>query len=294
MQTGTATAWWQQRVNTVKDYIRANLTSDLKLASVAEVAHASPYHFHRMFKAVCGETVAAFTRRARLERAAYLMKAAPKRPLGSIAIEAGFPTLAEFSRAFKRQYGLAPRSWDRSSELNILPDCVQEIPPYPANHAFDAQIVSHDACRLAYIRIHTWFEVDKLKVGFTHLTDWLAARGVDWRHQPLIGMSWDHYQTTPIENIRYDLAFPVPEIIAGDGEFGIYTLPAFRAVEVHCQGSLVTVAQAWDYLYDDWFVASRYEPANLPAMKRFCQHPDVLDWASWDLKCSIALMPAQP
>lgn len=292
MKTGTATAWWQQRINAVKDHVRANLTSDLKLASVAEVAHASPYHFHRIFKAVCGETVAEFTRRARLERAAYLMKAAPKRPLSSIALDVGFPALAEFSRAFKRQYGLAPSTWDRTSELNILPDFIKAIPP--PSHAFDAQIVHHPASRLAYIRIHTWFEVDKLKVGFAHLTEWLSARGIDWRQLPLVGMSWDNYQTTPLENIRYDLAFPVPEPIEADGEIGIYTLPAFRAVEVHCQGHLSFVAQAWDFLYDDWFVASRYEPANLPAMKRFRRHPDELDWASWDLNCSIALMPASP
>ena len=87
------------------DYVRSNLAGDLSLEQLARVAYFSPFHFHRIFKVTTGETLASFTRRARLERAAYLMKASPKRELGSIALEVGFSCQSDFSRAFRRLYG---------------------------------------------------------------------------------------------------------------------------------------------------------------------------------------------
>ena len=82
------------------DYVRRNLDSDLSLDELAKVAYFSPYHFHRIFKATTGETLVQFTQRARLERAAYLMKASPERELGSIALEVGFSAQSDFSRVF--------------------------------------------------------------------------------------------------------------------------------------------------------------------------------------------------
>ena len=281
---------WNTRVNKAKDYVRNNLSEDLNLDQVARAAYSSPYHFHPIFKAICGETVAEFTRRARLERAAYLMKAAPGRSLNSIALEVGFPALAEFSRAFKRHYGLPPSSWDRITALNRETDSADQIlSTHYTSHDFEAHVVHHQACRLAYLRMQTWFQVEDLKVGFDQLTRWLEKRNVEWREQPMVGMSWDHYQTTPLNKVNYDLAFHVPIHIQGEGSVGTYDLPSVSAVEVHCQGPLSRIAEAWDYLYDEWFVNSAYEPADLPAMKRFCRRPDETGWNHWDLKCSIAI-----
>ena len=279
---------WLDRVRRVKHHVRNNLSTNLNLEELAQVAHSSPYHFHRIFKAVCGETIAAFARRARLERAAYLMKATPERDLSSIALEVGYPALSEFSRSFKGHYGLAPNKWNRSSPLNTGPVC-EKLDPQNHGWDFEAKIVQHQECRIAYVRMQTWFEVEKLKRGFEILTRWLENKGINWRELEMVGMSWDHYLTTPLEKIRYDLAFPVPLHTSGDHEIGIYTLPTFKAVEVHCHGPLNIVADAWDYLYDDWFAHSSYEPANLPPMKRFRQRPDEIGWNTWNLDCSIAL-----
>ncbi len=61
------------------DYVGDNPAGDHRLETLAEVAQSSPFNFHRIFRALTAETVAEFGRRARLERAGYLMKARPKR-----------------------------------------------------------------------------------------------------------------------------------------------------------------------------------------------------------------------
>ena len=278
----------------VMDHVRGNPSGDHRLETLARLAHASPFHFHRMFRLVAGETLADFCRRSRLERAAYLMKARPERTLSSIALGTGFPSHSEFTRAFARQYGVAPSHWDRVSRLEAQGGATEDG-GFPNDEPLTqpvARVVHRHACRLAYVRMRTWFRVPDLQEGLTELTAWFDQQGLDWKELELVGMSWDHYETTPLDRLHYDLAFAVPQGVSGSGSVGTYELPSFRAVEVHCGGDLATVARAWDYLYEEWFPTSRWEPGDLPAMKRFRRRPDELDWASWDLDCSIALRPA--
>ena len=51
------------RVNRAIDYVTGNLSEPLKLEEVAKVAHFSSYHFHRIFRALVGETLHDFVTR---------------------------------------------------------------------------------------------------------------------------------------------------------------------------------------------------------------------------------------
>lgn len=61
------------RILRVLDHIYANAGDDLSLDNLADVAALSRFHFHRMFHAVTGETVAGAVRRIRMNRAAHLL-----------------------------------------------------------------------------------------------------------------------------------------------------------------------------------------------------------------------------
>ena len=48
---------YEQRVNRVIDHVRAHLAEELSLDRLARVAAFSPFHFHRIFRAITGETL---------------------------------------------------------------------------------------------------------------------------------------------------------------------------------------------------------------------------------------------
>ena len=102
-------------------------------------------------------------------------------------------------------------------------------------------------------------------------------------------MSWDNYETTPMDRLHYDLGIEVPSTFDAEGPFGFRELEAFRAVEVECDGPLQQIADAWDYLYEVWFPEHDFEPADLPAMKWFAQSAGEIQWDSWRVACSIPL-----
>lgn len=74
------------RVNRAIDHVTANLDEPLRLEDVARVAGFSPYHFHRTFQALVGETLHDFTTRIRLERAVYLMAHRDRPKLTGVAL----------------------------------------------------------------------------------------------------------------------------------------------------------------------------------------------------------------
>ena len=58
---------YHDRVNRVLDYIGRHLDEELSLSRLSEVGCFSPFHFHRIFQSVTGETLNSHVRRVRLE-----------------------------------------------------------------------------------------------------------------------------------------------------------------------------------------------------------------------------------
>ncbi|MFJ9446204.1 helix-turn-helix domain-containing protein [Kitasatospora sp. NPDC101235] len=97
----------------IRAFIRAHLHEpDLSPGAVAAAHHISVSYLHRLFEGE-EETVAAWIRRQRLERARRDLAdpALAATPVHVIAARCGFPRAADFSRAFRGAYGLPPRDF---------------------------------------------------------------------------------------------------------------------------------------------------------------------------------------
>lgn len=97
-----------QRVNAIIDFIDANLDTDLSLETLSEMAAFSPFHFHRIFLEITGETPNAFISRKRVEKIASILLVGTNESLNDLAYTYGFSCGNSFSRAFKKYYGVAP------------------------------------------------------------------------------------------------------------------------------------------------------------------------------------------
>src|SRR5207253_4223259 len=97
---------YRQRILIVQLFIEEHLDEELSLDRLARVAHFSPYHFHRLFRALVGETVTEYVRRLRLESAAVALKTTDKTVL-QVALDAGYGTHEAFTRAFRQMFGIS-------------------------------------------------------------------------------------------------------------------------------------------------------------------------------------------
>ncbi len=99
------------RINRVIDHIEGSLDREMTLDELAGVAHFSPYHFHRIFSAMTGETLGRFVQRLRLEKAAAQLILNRGKPITAIALDCGFTSSATFARSFRRHFGASASEW---------------------------------------------------------------------------------------------------------------------------------------------------------------------------------------
>ncbi|MFE4973551.1 AraC family transcriptional regulator [Kitasatospora sp. NPDC056651] len=106
-------------VENVRGFVARRLHDpELTPAVIAAAHHISVSYLHRLFtRHSGGETVAAFVRRRRLEKAHRDLADPALRdlPVHAVADRCGLPRAAEFSRAFKSVYGLSPSEHRRQA-----------------------------------------------------------------------------------------------------------------------------------------------------------------------------------
>jgi len=318
---------YHDRVNRVLDYIAEHLDGELSLTRLSAIACFSPFHVHRIFQGVTGETLNSHVRRVRLERAALLMRTSPRKRITDVALEAGFAGTADFSRAFKNHFDRTASSWDRRSPLEKNKICkapemlsfhtVEELQRWKAaSKNVRVRVHRFSAFRYVYNRIFAPYANTRLLDTYHSLIAWVAERRTGIRDVVVIGMSLDDPAITPFEKCRYDLgvAFPkesggmLGEIIRarGGAVAPLVSLPAQsecdargltirdfapqQIVSLHCVGDLAHVDRAWHYLYRIWLPSGAFEPADLPAMEMFIRLPEEIGWETFDLQACIPVV----
>jgi AraC family transcriptional regulator len=102
---------WQQK--RVAAYIEKRVADDIRLATLAELARLSPYHFSRSFKHSFGMPPHRYHASRRIERAKQLL-ANRELSVTSIALDVGFSDTSTFTAAFHRLTGQTPSRYRRN------------------------------------------------------------------------------------------------------------------------------------------------------------------------------------
>jgi AraC family transcriptional regulator len=285
---------YARRINRVIDYLRENLDRQVKLEELAKVACFSEFHFHRIFRAVSGETLNVFTNRLRLEKAARLLRYSGQ-SLTGIALDCGFSSSATFSRAFRSGYDTSPSQFRKSGEIKKSKICKElyagqgYLLPMSAEEkraAFPVRLIDVPERQVAYIRVANAFEMHRVLAALKTLIEWAKSQGI-FSQGTLFGMSADDPHVTPKHLYRYEvcLASPAPfECMEGISKL---KMPAMRYAATRVSGDIRTVSTATDYLFRDWLVNSDYEPEHAPGLEVFLEKENAMDWSHFELELCI-------
>lgn len=117
-----------KRILKVMIYIEENIDEAFTLESLAKIACYSPFHFHRVFQAIVGETVHGYVKRLRMQTAAGKLRYTGQ-PVTEIALDANFETPSAFTRAFKQFMGSSPRNYrSLNAAVNTMTQKIKELP----------------------------------------------------------------------------------------------------------------------------------------------------------------------
>ena len=102
------------------DVVESSLDEPARAGELAARLHVSRSQLDRVVTAAAGEAPGRLRRRILLERAAFRLLEG-KLGILDVAVEAGYASHEAFTRAFRREYGVAPSAWRTSPGAMHLP-----------------------------------------------------------------------------------------------------------------------------------------------------------------------------
>jgi AraC family transcriptional regulator len=288
---------YQQRINKAIDYINSNLNKSIPLAELASESYFSPYHFHRIFTAVTGESVNEFTNRVRIEKSMRLLKYS-KDSISNIAYDCGYSSPSIFSRAFKQYLEVSPSYFRKNGDLNNS-KIRKELFPVDQYHCdmnedelktnFPVEIKELPQRRIAYIRVLDSYKEGVVIKAFANLIEW-AKEVKLFKSETIFGMSLDDPMVTPKEKYRYEVCITIPKNFKVDSPLiQTITLPKCLYATSSVSGSSNVVATAIKYLFNEWLINSSYEPEHQAGLEIFNDKKNILNWEYLDLDLCIPI-----
>jgi AraC family transcriptional regulator len=309
--TGGSRLAYEQRVNRVIDHIRTHLGDELSLAALARLAAFSPFHFHRLFRAITGETLFGFIQRLRLEKAAGALRMHPDLSVLGVALDHGFASAATFARAFRAHFGMSATEWRlggaerwraRQDRAGKTGKPLRKRGKARAARASQTgrreetpmrvQVRDLPAFHVAYMRYVGPYGPHGIPALWQRLRRWMEPRGLCTPGRTTLGVAYDDPAITAAERCRYDACVVVPDDFAADRWVNVTTVPAGRYAVAGFTGTAHDIGAAWDRIFSAWLPRSGYEPDDRSCYELYRGDPRVDTRTAW-FRCELCL-PVRP
>ncbi len=273
---------YQERMLRVLMHIQQHLDEALRLEDLAAVAHFSPYHFHRIFRGMVGESVKAHVRRLRLERAAHRLKFSDQ-AVTAIAFEAGYEAHEAFTRAFRAMFDDSPSGF-REARRDI--PCKQS--PSGVHYVEGASLAGFEALGSGETAMQVRVErVEPMRAVFIRhigpydavgpvwqkLYGWAFPRGVVGLKTVAAGVAYDDPDITPPERIRYDACLVVDQPVEPEGEIAVQQIGGGDYAITRHVGPYEKLGDSYAQLCGGWLPGSGRELRSAPALEFYRNSP---------------------
>ncbi|MGE5680620.1 MAG: AraC family transcriptional regulator [Bacillota bacterium] len=300
IKTSNAVKVYEARINRVLHYINENLESDLSLSVLSKEAFFSPFHFHRVFLSLLGETPNDFVKRLRVEKAANLLITYRDMPVTEIAFNCGFSSSATFARAFKEHFNYSASEWRSggyevySQENRNSKNCKTESNNSKAllenreyllsvdnliqsnnlwSKDMKVEIKKMPALHLAYVSHNQGYN-SKVGAAFDKLCKWAWPRGLITKDSVFLGISLDNPDITPPDKCRYYASMTVPQNTEVSNGIGLTDIPEFTCAVYRYEGTQDGIEAAYNDVYRNWLPQSGYQPEDFPCYEIYLKSPN--------------------
>jgi AraC family transcriptional regulator len=250
----------------VTTHIYDHLDDELDLASLAEIACLSPYHWHRIYQAVLGESAVDTVKRLRLQRAAAQL-AQTAMPISEIAKRAHYASLPSFTRSFKASFGLPPASYREGGSHRRFDGRSVDQP----GDGFGVEIITKPRLDIACVRhAGPYLEIGR---AFDTLFGIAGARGLVSFSARLVGVYLDDPSCTPEAELRALAGLVIDEGARVDPPLERAELRGGPYAVLRHKGPYADMKAAYHWLFGTWLPHSGAEAGNAPVFEEYLNNP---------------------
>ena len=257
---------YARRMHRVLEHVDRHLDQSLDLATLAGVANFSAFHFHRVFTAWMGETLADYVRRRRLELGALRLATDPRASVLQVALSVGFNSAEAFTRAFRARFGMSPSEWrkqeskkrqtdrkrDQESQ-SILPQHATS-PNRTSEGRMNVKLIDRRPAHVVYMRHVGPYGEPISRFWQDVVYPWMLTNQLVGH--PRYGVSHDDPSITSAEKCRYDACVEVEDGWKGSGSYHETTIPGGRYAAMRFKGTASEINDAWRALLRNWLPES--------------------------------------
>ncbi|WP_299114242.1 GyrI-like domain-containing protein [uncultured Winogradskyella sp.] len=260
---------YQEQLNTIIDYIHNHLDSKIDIKHLAELSHFSPFHFHRITRALLGEPIGAYITRTRLETAAKMLRYS-KHSIEEIAYNVGFETPSSLSKAFKNHFGISPsehrikkqslikKTNSMTTKLNIKTPKILDL---------------EDQMCLYYSMQGDYQKLD-YPMAWQKLWGEIKAQKLFTKGIQMLGLPHDDPNVTDPNKTRYDACLVIHKQAKPNGDVGVKALKGGKFAMFLYQGSYKHFADVYNHMFNDWLLQTDYELRDAPVRERYISNPE--------------------
>ena len=300
------------RIDQVIQYIESNLSNKISLTEVANVSHFSAYHFHRIFTGIIGETVNDYIVRRRLERAINLLIFKSELSITRVALESGFSSSANFSKAVKLHFGFSPSEIRNPNKVKdskigkISSKYGKDFKPsdlYPTRITnevmkknkledtnMNVEVRECDRQRLCTLASERGYESGAIYQAWDKLIDWATNNGIKQEGQERFAFAFDNPTITPVDRCRYSASVVVGEDVHIQLPFSQSEIPKGKYAVLYFKGSSEETIKAQLSIYSDWLPDSGFEPDNFPILERYLNDARVDGYVEMEIHVKLKEM----
>ncbi|WP_133649220.1 AraC family transcriptional regulator [Paraburkholderia flava] len=276
-------ARYEARLGRVLDHIYDHLDEPLDIDRLAEIACLSPYHWHRIYQAMYGETVATTVRRLRLHRAAgYLVQG--EMPIAQIATKAGYSSLQSFTRTFRAAYGIPPAQYRKTGSHSRFRPVHSGGDPMTLREVTIRDVPAMEVLTVAHTG--SYMQIGK---AFDTLIGWLAARNLLSADMRMVGIYYDDPGLVDETQLRSKAGVWLPNAVdvSVDAPVDMTTVRGGSYAVLQHRGPYGEMHVTYQWLYGEWLPQSGREADDAPVFEVYLNNPK--DTAPTDLVTEICL-----
>lgn len=258
---------YETRVLRVIEHVHANPAEQLDVERLAAVAALSPFHFHRVFRALTGETLAGMVRRVRMDRAAVALTHGTA-PIAEIAAAVGYPNVASFTRAFSEVHGMPPGAYRERGKYRAT---TMTISTGVKTVTHPVTIRTETPRKLAGL-LHTG-PYPEVGAAFDRLWATLSARSLAEQTKGMAAVFHDDPSAVAPEALRSHAGVFVDAGFPTEPPLEMLDLPGGRFAVMRYTGPYSGLTAAYDAFYCDWLANSGEEPGDAPVFEVYLNSP---------------------
>ena len=270
MKTATR-SFYESAVQRALEQVVGGLDRALDFEQLARHAAMSPFHFHRVFRGMVGETPLELHRRLRLERAAWQLLESDA-SVTSLAFGAGYETHEAFTRAFAVHFGMSPSQFRRAARapacvgrepaiatrtgIHYRPGAIQ-IPLLPIVQGVETMNVQiKDMPELRVASVPHVGPYNRISEAFARLGQVAGRAHLFGPHTTMLAVYHDDPESTPPAELRSDAGITVPPDTHLPAELSEVRIPAGHYATTTHIGPYEQLGDTWSRLMGEWLPRS--------------------------------------